>query len=148
MSGGFAVHDEHIHTLSETLNTAFITAGASAQVTPEVMIDAALELHEVTPALIRELTSLAPFGIGNIKPLFAFKNVIPKEVSVFGKVKEHTKLVFDTKGSAKEAISFFMMPHDFTKEPKAGERVTVYAHIEQSFFMGRMQTRLRIVDIV
>jgi single-stranded-DNA-specific exonuclease len=148
MSGGFAVHDEHIHTLSEALNTAFVTAGASAQVKPEVIVDAALELSDVTGTLIRELTSLAPFGMGNTKPLFAFKNVTPKEVSVFGKVKEHTKLMFDTKGSAKEAIAFFMMPPDFTKEPKAGESVTVYAHIEQSFFMGRLQTRLRIIDIV
>ncbi len=147
MSGGFAVHDEHIHTLSEALNTAFVTAGASAEVTPEVVVDAVLELSDVTEKLIRELTSLAPFGMGNIKPLFVFKNVIPKDVSVFGKVKEHTKLTFDTKGSAKEAIAFFMMPGDFKKEPKAGESITLYAHIEQSFFMGRMQTRLRIVDI-
>ena len=147
MSGGFAVRDEHIHTLSEVLNTAFVSVGESAQVNAEVTVDATLTLEDVSQTLLRELTSLAPFGTGNPKPLFVFKNVIPKQVSVFGKIKEHTKLTFDTKGSAKEAIAFFMMPEDFTREPKAGDSITIYAHVEQSFFMGRMQTRLRIVDI-
>lgn len=147
MSGGFAVHDSHIHTLSEVLNTAFASAGETARVNTEVAVDATLLLEQVNQTFLRELASLAPFGTGNPKPLFIFKNIVPKEVSVFGKVKEHTKLTFDTQGAAKEAIAFFMMPEDFTREPKTGERVTIYAHVEQSFFMGRMQTRLRIVDI-
>lgn len=148
MSGGFGVHEDHIHTLSGALNTAFVTTGDTARVDLDIVIDAELSLDDVTHTLLKEQSSLAPFGMGNPKPLYVFKKVVPKEVSVFGKTKEHTKLFFDTKGVAQEAIAFFMKPDDYKKEPKAGEAITLYAHVEQSFFMGRIQTRLRIIDIV
>lgn len=148
MSGGFSVHEDHIYTFSDTLNSAYRTLGDKARVDLEVMVDAKLTLEDVTSSFIAEQNSLAPFGLGNPKPLYVFENIMPKEVGVFGKTKEHTKLLFDTKGYAREAIAFFMLPEDFKKEPKAGEPITLYAHVEQSFFMGRLQTRLRIVDIV
>jgi len=94
------------------------------------------------------MTAIGPFGTGNPKPLFQCLNVVPTDVSVFGKTKEHTKLQFTTSGVAKEAIAFFTLPETFSKTPVAGESMTLIGHIEQSFFMGRLQTRLRIVDIL
>lgn len=148
MSGGFGVHEDHIHTLAEALNTAYVSMGEKAHIDLEVLVDAVVSLEDVNGTFVQEQASLAPFGVGNPKPLYFFQNVTPTEVFVFGKIKEHTKLQFDTQGMAKEAIAFFTMPEDFKREPKAGEAVDIYAHVEQSFFMGRLQTRLRIIDIV
>lgn len=148
MAGGFGVHEDHIHTFGGALNAAFLAAGETAKVDQEVMVDTELTLDAVTRLLVKEQSSMAPFGMSNPKPLYIFKNLSPKEVLVFGKTKEHTKLTFNTKGVASEAIAFFTVPTDFKKEPKVGESIDIYAHIEQSFFMGRMQTRLRIIDIV
>lgn len=148
MSGGFGVHEDHIYTFGNALNEAFVAIGDKARIDLETIVDLSLPLDEINTTFLKEQSLLAPFGMGNEKPLYLFEKVIPKEVSIFGKVKEHTKLLFDTKGSAREAIAFFTMPTDFKKEPKAGEPVNIYAHVEQSFFMGRLQTRLRIVDIV
>ena len=39
------------------------------------------------------------------------------------------------------------LAEDFKKDPTAGA-LTLIAHVEQSFFMGRQQLRLRIIDIV
>ncbi|MFT5037375.1 MAG: single-stranded-DNA-specific exonuclease [Candidatus Azotimanducaceae bacterium] len=148
MSGGFAVTEENIHTLSASLNAAFQSLGEKAAIAEDILIDATLTFPEVNNELLKTLTSLAPFGMSNHKPLFSFVDVVPKSVQLFGKTKEHTKLMFDTPGYAKEAIAFFKLPSDFQKEPTEGEKVTVLAHVEQSFFMGRLQTRLRIVDII
>lgn len=148
MSGGFSVEEDHIHTLFESLNTASRAQGDKARIEEVVIVDAKVSLDEITRTFVDEQKSLAPFGMHNPKPLYVFENVIPKEVSVFGKIKEHTKITFDTNGLAREAIAFFTMPADFKKEPKAGEAIHIYAHVEQSFFMGRLQTRLRIVDIL
>ena len=84
----------------------------------------------------------------NAKPLYRLTGVIASEVTVFGKTKEHTKLQFNTKGYAREAIAFFKKPEDFTVTPEAGVSHTLLAHLEQSHFMGRLQTRLRIVDVL
>ncbi len=146
-SGGFGVQEDHIHTFGETLNEAFLRMGEKAHFAMEEQIDALLNLEDITSSFLREQALLAPFGEGNPKPLYLFKDVLPQEVTVFGKAKEHTKISFATPGLAREAIAFFMMPEDFKKVPKAGEALDVYAHVEQSFFMGRLQTRLRIVDL-
>jgi single-stranded-DNA-specific exonuclease len=147
-SGGFGVQEEHIHTFGAALNDAFLNMGEKAFFDTSVAVDASLHLDSIDRVFIKEQAQLAPFGTGNPKPLYIFEKVTPREVAVFGKSKEHTKLLFDTNGLAREAIAFFMMPDDFKKEPKAGEAIDLYAHVEQSFFMGRMQTRLRIVDIL
>lgn len=147
-SGGFGVQEEHIHTFGVALNQAFAQMGEKAFFDTSVAVDASLSLDSIDRVFIKEQSQLAPFGTGNPKPLYIFEKITPREVAVFGKSKEHTKLLFDTNGLAREAIAFFMMPSDFKKEPKAGESIDLYAHVEQSFFMGRMQTRLRIVDIV
>lgn len=148
MSGGFSVHDEHIFTLQEALNEAYVSLGNAAIVPVVHTVDAALSLESVFGEMRRALAQLAPFGTGNAKPLFAFVRVAPSEVSVFGKAMEHLKLVFQTDKGPLEAIAFFSSPDSYAVVPVAGEPLTLLAHIEDSFFMGRRQTRLRIVDIV
>ena len=148
MSGGFSVRDEHIFSLSDTLNTAYVDLGNTAIVPVEHVVDSYLTLEAVFGEIKRALALLAPFGTGNAKPLFAFARVCPSAVEIFGKAKEHLKVVFQTDRGPLEAIAFFSSLSDFAVTPVVGEPLTLLAHIEQSFFMGRMQTRLRVVDIV
>jgi single-stranded-DNA-specific exonuclease len=146
-SGGFAVKEEHIFAVGERLNQALVSLGEAAAIIEEVEVDAVLPLDAVTTELVRELRTLAPFGVGNTKPLFAFTNVTPRKVEQFGKAQEHLKLIFETNTGTLEAIAFFAKAEDFEKNPHEGA-VTLIAHVEQSFFMGRHQLRLRIVDII
>lgn len=147
-SGGFSVHDAHIHTLPEMLNDTYARIAREARIDDVVFVDSALSLEEIDAAFVGDQRKLAPFGMGNPKPLYAFEGAVPEEVSVFGKSKEHTKLTFNTGGLAREAIAFFRLPEEFPKTPVAGKPCTIYAHVEESFFMGRKQVRLRIVDIM
>ena len=148
MSGGFAVHDDFIFSLPELLNNAHAELGSAAVVPVERIVTAELPLSAVFGEVKTALGKLAPFGVGNPKPLFAFNNVAPRKVELFGKAKEHLKLVFETDAGQLEAIAFFAQPTDFPKEPIEESDITLLAHIETSFFMGRSQTRLRIVDIL
>lgn len=148
MSGGFAVEEDSIFQLSGYLNDAYASLGEQALADNDVIIDAYLELSDVDADLFKTLRKLAPFGIGNPKPLFGFKNVTPTSVEVFGKAKEHLKLIFDRPSGQLEAIAFFANTDSYDVVPTAGESMTLLAYAEESFFMNRMQTRLRIVDIV
>ncbi len=148
MAGGFEVYEEHIHTLPQVMNEMFATMADAVQIDTLKTVDAELSLDDVNPVVLKEQSMLAPFGVDNPKPLYKWVNVVPSSVTLFGKTKEHTKLQFDTKGYASEAIAFFKKPDDFTTVPQAGVPVALLAHLEQSYFMGRLQTRLRIVDIV
>ena len=146
-SGGFAVADDAIFSLPEKLSEAFVSLGQTAGINQEVLIDAELKLEDITPDLFTKLRTLAPYGVGNPKPLFMFKNIVPQQVEQFGKTKEHLKIQFEDSGRRHEAIAFFATPKSYVKTPEAGGVLTLIAHPEQSYFMGRIQNRLRIVDI-
>ncbi len=147
-SGGFSVKEEHIFTFSEALLDASTRLGNAAIVDEEITIDAELSLDDVTNQLLRDLAKLAPYGTGNHKPLFAFRSVTPASVEQFGKGKEHVKLTYETSRRPLEAIAFFSTATQFNTEPKLAVPHTLLAHVENSFFMGRQQLRLRIVDII
>jgi single-stranded-DNA-specific exonuclease len=148
VAGGFAVTDEGIHTFSDALNQAHADLGEAALVKEEVVIDTELQLEDVNQLLINDLKVLAPFGAANRKPLFAFTKVTPIQVEQFGKTKEHLKLTFGTETGTVEAISFFANKDTYSSIPKEGEEMTLLAHVEQSFFMGRAQIRMMIVDVL
>jgi single-stranded-DNA-specific exonuclease len=148
MSGGFSVRDEHVFAFPERVVGAYHALGGEAAVPNALVVDAELSLASVNDRLIALLGELAPFGVGNEKPVFAFPAVAPARVERFGKAKEHLKLTFVEDGRTLEAIAFFASPDSFTEVPDAGKTCTLIAHVEESYFMNRRQTRLRIVDVV
>ncbi len=147
-SGGFSVKEDSVFHLSQFLNDALISLGDKAVANEEVLVDAVLSLDDVNRSFVNNLRGLAPFGAGNKKPLFAFPAVSATEVQAFGKAKEHLKLLFKTSKGNIEAIAFFSSLDQFTMPLTPETPFTLLAHVEESFFMNRMQLRLRIVDIV
>ncbi|PIR85592.1 single-stranded-DNA-specific exonuclease RecJ [Candidatus Kaiserbacteria bacterium CG10_big_fil_rev_8_21_14_0_10_44_10] len=147
-SGGFAVKEDSVFHLGQALNDSYISLGDKALANEEVSIDAVLSLEDITRDLLSTLRSVAPYGAGNKKPLFAFKNVKPSQIEQFGKTKEHLKIIFETSNKKIEAIAFFAKPEQYQVAPAINESLTILAHVEESYFMNRWQTRLRIVDIV
>jgi single-stranded-DNA-specific exonuclease len=165
MSGGFAVANDKIHTLSDKLNAAFEKLqnkndeekegkegkddGKGEKMLEAIALDGEMSLADVTWDTYRTIEKLAPFGTGNPKPLFMFKNVTPTSVRQFGKTKNHLELMFP--GSIK-AIAFFKTADDWKDilghELSAGRHFTLIAVFEKSIFRGKTELRLRIVDIV
>jgi single-stranded-DNA-specific exonuclease len=148
MSGGFSVHDDHIYTLSDSINEAYRKLGDESLYEEELLVDATLSLSHINQILIKTLAKLAPFGMGNAKPIFRFEKITPSKVLTFGKGSEHLKLLFETDEKSHEAIAFFSAVDSFARTPKEGIPLNLLAHVEESFFMGRRQVRMRIVDIV
>lgn len=147
-SGGFSVKEDSVFHLSQFLNEALVSLGDKAVANEEVLVDAVLSLDDVNRSFVNNLRGLAPFGTGNKKPLFAFPAVTATEVQIFGKTKEHLKLLFKTSKGNLEAIAFFSSPDQFSVPLTPETPFTLLAHVEESFFMNRTQLRLRIVDIV
>ncbi len=149
LSGGFTIVEEKIHILEEELDQAFgrlspqaVTAGG------EFLADAVLSLDEVNANTYGFVEKLAPFGVGNPKPIFLLKNVLPKVVRQFGKEGNHLEIVFENNvGEAIKAIGFFQTTESFSKPIRAGEPLHLAATLEKSHFRQISEIRLRIVDI-
>lgn len=148
-AGGFSISETNIHILEEKLLENF--GKNNRLIKEDLKIDAELSPDEVDEKLMRSILKLAPFGMGNPKPVFMFKNVLLADVALFGKEKNHLKILIarENSGNGKplEAIAFFKTNEDFKINLKKGERVNIIGNLEQSFF-GMPSIRLRIVDIV
>ncbi len=148
-AGGFAIKEDEIHTFDLKLNKAYKKLMKSnTECAEECLLDADISLSDIDNRFINMLSKLSPFGVGNHKPVFRFIDVIPISVDVFGKIKNHTKLIFDTANGKLEAIAFFKLPDNFSVTPEKDNKVTLIGSVEESYFMGRKQTRIRIVDII
>lgn len=148
-SGGFAIHSEKIHTFEDALHEAAVKLGNEAVIAEPILIDAKLSLDDINARTSDLIEKLAPFGMENPKPLFLFENIYPTEVKMFGKAKDHLELTFqNSKGRTVRAIGFFMKPEDFSTQPKKGIPLNLVGSIEKSYFGGRTEIRLRIVDII
>ncbi len=155
-SGGFAVSNEEIHYLEKRLNEAYqnLNGDMAENKKGEALqgdgdlIDAELGMDEVGKELFEEINKLAPFGIGNPKPLFLFRKVAPFAVRKFGKTNDHVEIIFKNKSGQKvAAISFFGAKEKWLDEVKEGKALDLIASIEKSMFRGRAEIRLRIVEV-
>lgn len=147
-SGGFTVSFEKVDLLADGLELAYEKLKISSETKNGIIVDAVISIDDINFDLEKQINVLAPFGVGNPKPIFLLKNTEIKEVRIFGKKNEHLELIFEnTKGKRVSAIGFFTNPENYKRKVAIGEKVDLLFNIEKSNFRGRAELRLRIVDI-
>lgn len=160
-AGGFVVDQHGVHSFEE----AFIEAvGVLAQKSiseNEVgcerglcWIDRKIIPTDVTPAFIREVHSLAPFGVGNEHPLFLIDGARIDEVRWFGagaihlELRVSSPLIRAQSGSGfVEAICFFARENNFSIQFVQGDVLDIVGTVEMNTFMGAHRPRIRIKDV-
>jgi single-stranded-DNA-specific exonuclease len=143
LSGGFSVQHDKIHILEEALLEA---STHTVNGEDQILVDTEMSLGDVNEETINKISKLAPFGTGNEKPTFIFRNVLPEKINRFGKAKEHLAINFSEGSSKAKGISFFTSPDQFGDALKEGIKTNLVANIEKSYFNGSSEIRLRIID--
>ncbi len=149
MAGGFSTSIDLIHRLDEELNNSYNEFRGELTRQEVCGIDQVLSLDDVTWENYREIEKLAPFGLGNPKPVFMFEKIEIDNVRSFGKGNLHLELAFlNSKMQKISAIAFFTKPNAFGSELNEGAKINLVAHMEKSVFRGNVELRLRIMDLV
>lgn len=147
-SGGFSISLEKVDKLCDGLECVYQKMNLSFEQNKEILVDASLKIDDVSKDFEKQISKLSPFGMDNPKPIFLFKDIEIFDVKIFGKKNEHLKIEFLNKEERKiSAVGFFMKKEDFNIKIETGEKINLVANIEKSFFLGREELRLRIVDI-
>ncbi len=81
-AGGFSVSEEKLQDFKAAFIEECRKRLEKIETTPFVDADTEATLDEFTVPLVKELSNLAPFGVGNPAPLVVFKNLLVKEVKV------------------------------------------------------------------
>lgn len=149
-SGGFSVSHDAVHTLQESLAAAAVELEARRKEVTEAQSDIDIPLRDISAELFREFSAMAPFGMGNPKPIFRVRSARITFARQFGKDMNHTEvtLVCPETGMRQRAFQFFRTPMDFTVAPSPGTLVDMVATLERDSFRGPDRLALRINDIV
>ncbi len=156
-AGGFSILPGKLDLMIERLNQVydFISNGVESEI---ITFDEELSLDDLSSDLFRRVGKLAPFGVGNPKPVFLFRQLVIEGVKSFGSEGTHLELIFkSSNGSLVKAIAFFSCQkavqgeveiHRFGKSIlRPGIKINLLAHLEESYFGFKKEERLRIVDL-
>lgn len=115
---------------------------------PQVSIDAALSLAEIDHKLYRILRQMAPFGPGNMSPIFMSKQVVDTGYGrKIGQEQTHLKLsVTDANRSQFLDCIGFGMADEF-ELIKDGQQFDIAYALEENEWNGNVNLQLRLKDI-
>ena len=108
-------------------------------------IDKQVSLKEVNTEVIRELDSLEPFGEGNRRPVFVFKNLKIDSIRALTDGK-HIKLTLKDGATIINAIGFNM--GYLVEEYTLGDQIDVAGMLEINEFNGANYIQINIKDIM
>ena len=117
---------------------------------PEIEIDEELYISDINFKFYKILKQFAPFGPGNMSPLFKTNNVIDTgHAKVVGKNGgNHLKFSVvhpDRTGSPLPAIAFNQGHHYY--EMRSGKPFSICYHIDENTWLGQTSLQLRVNDI-
>ena len=112
---------------------------------PVLNLDCLLEPGDLSPALVRELKPLEPFGSGNPQPLFGLYGVELKALRAVGATGSHTRLSCAKDGFRFEAVRFGASPADFPFP--AGAKVDLAVNLDMDHFRGVEKLSVIVRDV-
>ncbi len=115
--------------------------------TPEVLIDARISLNDISPKLMRILKQFAPFGPGNMHPIFMSEGVIDTGYGKgVGEGEKHLKLCVSQKGSKTIGAIGFSLGNklDIIKNQ---QRFDMAYTLDENEWNGTISLQLKLKDL-
>ncbi len=150
-AAGLSLKTENIDAFSECFEEYVSKTIKPEQLIPIINVDAELKFSEIDDRFYRIMSQMAPFGPGNMTPVFITKNVRDTGNSKrVGANKEHLKLeIVDTDGIVMQGIAFSFEPEYYEKmsaEPKP--YFDICYSVNENEFRGKISLQLTVKDII
>jgi single-stranded-DNA-specific exonuclease len=145
-AAGLSLKPENLVAFQKRFEEYVASTIEENMLTPEIEIDGKLCLNDINKKFFRILKQFAPFGPGNMSPVFMTENVID---TGFSRIVGKNHLKFDVvhphiRGYPISAIAF--QQSDAYDIVKAGPFNITY-HIEENEWNGVVKLQLNIMDI-
>ena len=114
---------------------------------PSIVYDLEISLNKITPKFYRIMAQMAPFGPGNMRPVFFTKNCLDGGgTKAVGVDQSHLKLevIDDTKGSL-TGIGFGMANH--ISKIKSRDFFQILYSVDENKFRGMKSLQLKLNDL-
>lgn len=147
-AAGLSLREENLDAFIERFMKLAAEEIDPEQMTPQIDIDAVLDLKDINVKFMSELKKMNPFGPSNEKPVFCTLNAFDYGTSKkVGKELEHLKLeIIDGKGGGPiHGIAFGM--HEHCSYIKSMNPFDICYTIEENTYNGNTTLQLMVKDI-
>ena len=144
-AAGLSISAKEIESFKEKFKLVSARIIKDEDLIPRLTVDAELELEEIQDGLISALELFAPFGPGNLKPVFVTRGLeLADDAYVVG--KNHLRLRVKKNGIIMDAIGFNL--GDFAK-PLAmrGTKIDLAYVLELNVWNGNSKIQMRLKDL-
>jgi single-stranded-DNA-specific exonuclease len=145
-AAGLTMKAENVEAFKEKFESIVSSTIEERMLVREIEVDEEIELSDVTPSFYKILKQFAPFGPGNMNPVFLTKNVRDSGYSrVVG--NNHLKLSLLQPGAnyVYDAIGFQL--GEFYSSIVSREPFDICYHIEENNFNNKTTLQLNIKDL-
>ncbi len=150
-AAGLAMKPENLDAFLEEFEAYAEKHLTEAMLVPEIEIDEELYLSDINSKFYRILKQFAPFGPGNMSPLFVSHHLIDTGYAkAVGRNGDPRHLKFevvhrDHSGNPLKAIAFNM--GEYCEEMKKGKTFSLCYHLDENTWQGQTSLQLRVKDI-
>ncbi len=149
-AAGLALKPENLDSFIEEFEQYASDKIVEEMLVPEIEIDLELFISDISFKFFRIMRQFAPFGPGNMSPVFVTKNVIDTGYAkLVGKNgQNHLKFSVvhpDRTGNPIPAIAFNQGHH--LEDMRKGKPFSICYHIDENTWLGNTTLQLRIMDI-
>ncbi|MCE9540782.1 MAG: single-stranded-DNA-specific exonuclease RecJ [Bacteroidetes bacterium] len=146
-AAGLTLKMENLEAFQQRFEEIVSSTIEEHMLVPEIVIEAELELNEITPKFFRILKQFEPFGPENMSPVFITKHLVDKGyVRIVG--SNHLKLDIQAAENLAESISSiaFGQAQHFEDILRKKPFSACYA-IEENEYNGKVSLQLNVKDI-
>lgn len=146
-AAGLTLRVENVPKFIEKFESIVVKNIETRSLTPEIEYDTEIPFRAITPKFFSVLKQFAPFGPGNLSPIFMTRNVWDVgDVTVVGNNHLRMSLTHEEGGRIYKAIGFGLGEH--YHKVAQGISFDICYYIEENFFNGHVNLQLNIKDIL
>ena len=151
-AAGFSIETKLVPKLEKLLTKTISQKLSLLDLSPSIEVDAQMQLSAAKIINYQAIQKLQPFGIGNLEPLFLFKNVAISQKRLVGSTGNHLKLRLDDpvtprhENISTEAIAFKKGQLD--GQLKVGDKVDIVARLDLNTLNNHSTPQLIVKEII
>lgn len=153
-AAGVALRPENFDKFVERFEEIVAATIPQNQTVPEIEIDAVIDFHDDVdndPKFMNTLKKFAPFGPGNMLPIFRTDNLVDTGYAreVGNDNPKHLKFeVTQINKTSKQYPAIGFSLGEYAEQIRNGAHFSICYHIEENFWQGKTETQLNVKDLL
>lgn len=145
-AAGLSIQSENINTFRNNINEIVGNMLDDEDFVKEITVDAIIEAEDISINTVKELETLAPFGMGNSSPVFLFEDAIARDIRAVGKDKTHLKLSLLYKDIDIDSIGFNF--GYLISDIENTDILNIIGTLDINEYMNKKKVQIMIRDII